>query len=248
MRILRFLLFGFLILMTIAAGGFILWGLTPSGPMPEAQAAMQSQAGMTVVTSPWLEFAPEGQQPATGLIFYPGGHVDYRAYAPLARAIAERGYLVVIPPMPLSLAVLSPEAAQAVMAAHPEINTWAVGGHSLGGAMAANFAWKYPGAVQGLVLVAAYPAQDNSLAMAPIQVISIYASEDGLATKTKIDASRSLLPADTIWEPIAGGNHAQFGWYGDQPGDGLAQITRDQQQAQMVDAVNTFLAALPESK
>jgi pimeloyl-ACP methyl ester carboxylesterase len=203
---------------------------------------------VTVSDQGWLEFSPTGQQPTTGFIFYPGGHVDYRAYAPLARAIAERGYLVAIPPMPLNLAVLDPAAAKDIMTAHPEITAWAVGGHSLGGAMAANYAWSSPGAAQGLVLIASYPAKNNDLSQAPIDVISIYGTRDGLATKEKIDASRKLLPADTSWVPINGGDHAQFGWYGEQPGDNPADISRAEQQIQVAEAVSSFLAELKEYK
>ncbi len=248
MRSVRIVLIGLLALVVIAAGGFVGWGLTPSQPMPEALAAMQSDTNVKVSNHRWLEFAPGGPAPVKGLIFYPGAHVDYRAYAPLARALAARGYLVVITPMPLNLAVLSPTAAQAVIAAHPEIDVWAVGGHSLGGAMAANYTWSNPGAVQGLVLLGAYPAQNNSLMLAPVKVISIYASLDGLATPAKIAASQPLLPDDTTWLPVTGGNHAQFGWYGEQAGDLPAEISRQAQQDQTIEAISTFLAGLEETK
>ena len=248
MRILRSILLGLLILLVVAVAGFAIWGLTPSQPMPEALAAMQSDSVVKVENAGWLEFSPTALPPTTGFIFYPGGHVDYRAYAPLARAIAERGYLVALQPMPLSLAVLSPSAAKAVIAAHPEITAWAIGGHSLGGAMAANFAWSSPGAVQGLVLLGAYPAENNNLSHASISVLSISANRDGLATPAKIAASRDLLPAGTIWVTVAGGNHAQFGWYGDQPGDNPAEISRGEQQNQVVNAVSALLASLKEFK
>ena len=233
-----------LLILLLAFAGFTAWAYTPLGPLPEAVAALQPDAVVQVTTSPWLTFTPASSQPTTGFIFYPGGRVDARSYAPAARAIAERGYLVVITPVPFNLAVFKPAAAEAVIAAHPEIEQWAVGGHSLGGAMAANFAYTHPNAVQGLVLWAAYPAGNNSLAGRRLATISIYGTQDGLATGDQIAASRPLLPVDTQFVPIVGGNHAQMGWYGLQGGDGVAGITRAAQQAQVVDATVAVLARL----
>jgi len=125
-----------LVVLLLAFAGFTAWAYTPLGPLPEAVAALQPDAAVQVTTSPWLTFTPASSQPTTGFIFYPGGRVDARSYAPVARAIAERGYLVVITPVPFNLAVFKPAAADAVIAAHPEIQRWAIGGHSLGGAMA----------------------------------------------------------------------------------------------------------------
>ncbi len=225
-----------LVLLFTGAAGFVIWGSTPLGPMPEALTTLDSGPEVTVTTERWLTFTPT-EAVTTGLILYPGGRVDPRAYAPTARAIAEEGVLVVIVPMPLNLAVLAPNRAQAVMDAHPEIDTWAIGGHSLGGAMAARFTDEHPERIDGLVLWASYPAEGNSLAdQDSLAVVSIYASEDGLATLEEIEASRPLLPPQTQWVEIAGGNHAQFGWYGPQGGDGLAEISRKVQQYLVVEA------------
>ncbi len=212
--------------------------------MPEALVAMQSGNGVDVQTSPWLTFTPTGQQPTTGIVIYPGGRVDYRSYAPTARALAEQGYLAVIVPMPFNLAVFGSGKASGVIQAHPEITSWAIGGHSLGGAMGAKYAFDNPDAVEGLALWAAYPAGNNSLAGRNLQVASISASNDGLATPDKIQASVPLLPAATQWLEIQGGNHAGFGYYGPQGGDGQATITRDDQQAQTVAATAKMMKDL----
>ncbi|MCX7707123.1 MAG: alpha/beta hydrolase [Anaerolineae bacterium] len=245
-RNLKRVLLVLLLVLLLAVAGFAAWAYTPLGPMPEALAALQSDATVEVTTSPWLTFTPAGSQPTTGFIIYPGGRVDARSYAPVARAIAERGYLVVIVPMPFNLAVFNPAAADGVIAAHPEIRRWAVGGHSLGGAMAANYAYTHPNAVQGLVLWASYPASNNSLADRSLAAITIYATEDGLATPAKIEASLPLLPANSRVLMIGGGNHAGFGWYGPQGGDGQATISRAEQQAQVVGATVMLLAELSE--
>jgi pimeloyl-ACP methyl ester carboxylesterase len=244
MRIVKRVLLILLVVLLLAAAGFAAWAYTPLGPLPEAIAALRSDAEVQVTTEPWLTFTPTDAQPTTGFIIYPGGRVDARSYAPFARAIAARGYLVVIAPMPFNLAVFKPAAADAVIAAHPEIEHWAIGGHSLGGAMAANFIYTHPDAIEGLALWAAYPAGGNSLADRPVAVASIYGTRDGLATQADVDASRPLLPADTRFVPIEGGNHAQMGWYGPQGGDGTASISREAQQAEVVDATAALLEGL----
>ncbi len=222
---------------------FVIWGSTPARPMPEV---FERVPGLNDLGAGerWLTFVPDGGAPTVGLILYPGGRVDFRAYAPTAQAIADQGYFVALVRMPLSLAVFDPDAAAEVIAAHPEIERWAVGGHSLGGAMAANFAAAHPGSVQGLVLWAAYPASSDDLSQSGLRVVSISASLDGLATPEKIAASRPLLPPDTVWVVIEGGNHAQFGWYGDQNGDNPAAISREEQQARIIAATAALLASL----
>ena len=232
--------------LVLIVAGFLIWASTAAAPMPEALAALQSDAQVQVDTGQWLVFRPVAGDPAVGLVLYPGARVDPRAYAPTARALAQEGYLVVIVPMPLNLAVFASDRAAEVMAAFPEIGRWAVGGHSLGGAMSARFAYQNPEATQGLVLWAAYPASTDDLSSQPMSVTSIYGTLDGLATGDKIEASRPLLPVDTAWIAIEGGNHAQFGWYGPQSGDNPATISRDEQQEQIVTATLALLSDLAQ--
>jgi hypothetical protein len=233
-----------LMLPFLAVAAFVVWASTGPGPMPEALVALQSDDVVRVETEPWLTFQPVDMEPTTGLILYPGGRVDPRAYAPTARAIAEGGYLVVIAPMPLDFAFLAPDEAANVMAEFPEIEQWAVGGHSLGGAMTARFVHQNPGAVAGLVLWASYPASSDTLSGHDLAVASIYGTRDGLATGKEISASRPLLPPHTQWTAIEGGNHAQFGWYGPQSSDNEATISRDEQQTLIVAATLELLRQL----
>lgn len=229
-------------LLFIAFLGFTVWAYTPSAPMPQAIAALTPDATVQVTTTSWVEFSPTQSSTQVGFIFYPGGRVDYQAYAPAAHAIAAQGFFVAIPSMPFNLAFFGSNRAEEVIAAHPEIHVWAVGGHSLGGVAASQFAASHTDEIQGLALWASYPA--DSITSVPIKVISISGSQDGLSTPAKIDASRAQLPADTTWVVIEGGNHAQFGWYGPQGGDGPASISREDQQAQLVDAMTSFLNSL----
>lgn len=227
--------------------GFVAWGSIIPAPMGEVMVALESDAQVNITTDPWLVFQPIQSTPSTGLIIYPGGRVDPRAYAPQAYKIASRGYLVVIVPMPLNLAVFGSGKAAAVIEAFPEIEHWVIGGHSLGGSMAALYTYNHTDQIDGLVLWASYPAGSNNLIDSGIKVMSISGSRDGLATPDKIDNSRSLLPANTTWVVIEGGNHAQFGWYGDQPGDHPATISRDQQQAELTQSTLDFLKTVDDT-
>lgn len=223
---------------------FLVWGLFVPAPMAEARQALKPDYEVLVSREEWYVFQPILSQPTTGFIIYPGGRVDPRAYAPQARAIAAQGYLVVIVPMPLHLAVFGSDRATQVIERFPGIEHWAIGGHSLGGAMAAQYAAKHPDQVQGLVLWAAYPAKSNDLSASTLKVTSISATLDGLATAKKIEASKALLPKKTTWVTIEGGNHAQFGWYGAQSGDHPATISREEQQAQVVRATVKLLKSI----
>jgi len=214
----------------------------PADPMPQARAALQSDSQVDVSNNSWVVFKPHTTEPTTGLIFYPGALVDPRAYAPMMRDIAARGYLAVIVPMPLNFAVLGTDRAQEVIRAYPTIKRWAIGGHSLGGVAAAMFVKSHPDATQGIAFWASYPA--DRMTDYQGRVISISGSSDGLSTPDKINSSRALLPASTQWVEIQGGNHGQFGWYGLQSGDGFATISREAQQEQVVSATADFLKQL----
>ena len=236
---------GFLVVFIIAISAFVIWGSTPARPDTLALQALESNDVVNVEKGQfWLKFSPTNQTPISGFIFYPGGRVDYRAYAPLMRAIAERGYEVALVKMPLNLAVLGANRADAVIDANPEIPVWYIGGHSLGGAMAAAYVYNNPVSVQGLVLWAAYPAESNDLSQSGFPVLSLYADRDGLATPEKIQASIPFLPKDTIWVEIKGGNHAQFGSYGPQDGDFDASISAEEQHQLIVDATLNFLSRM----
>jgi hypothetical protein len=244
LRTFKRILLVIVLVLAIATAGFLVWANTPLGPMPEALAALQSDSSVLVTEGKWITFQPTGTNPDTGFIIYPGGRVDPRAYAPIARAIAEQGYLVVITPMPLNLAVFGANRAQDVIAAYPDIQHWVIGGHSLGGAMAARFAYQNPNTIQGLALWAAYPASSDDLSGQSLKVVSIIGSQDGLGTGEGVEATRGLLPQNTHFMVIDGGNHAQFGWYGDQPGDNPAAISRADQQAQAVTATLGLLESI----
>lgn len=221
-----------------------LWLANPHEAMTEVESSFMSDSVVKVNQARWIVFEPRAGTASRGLILYPGGRVVPEAYAPAARSVAESGYLVVIVPMPLNLAVTDPNAALEVIQHFPNVQHWAIGGHSLGGAMAARFAHNNPHLLDGLVLWAAFPAQSDSLRETSLAVSSIYGTEDGLATEEEILASAPLLPSQTEFVAIQGGNHAQFGWYGQQSGDGRAAISRPNQQQIIIEATTQLLARM----
>jgi pimeloyl-ACP methyl ester carboxylesterase len=243
--ILRTAGFALLALFVFLLAGFALWASL--GGQPEAaalQALGTTEAVLFENFNGWLVYTPRGQSPAAGLILYPGGRVDHRAYAPLAQDLAAEGFRVVVVPMPLDFAFLAPNRATDVLSAFPDTSPWAIGGHSLGGAMAAEFAAGHPHGIRGLILWASYPASGTDLSGADLAVLSIFASQDGLATPGEIADSRPRLPENAIFVEIPGGNHAQFGYYGPQSGDGQAQIPREDQIAAILSATASFLQTL----
>ncbi len=226
--------------------GYVVVGSKRNAPMPQAKLALQSDANVTVTTEPWYAFTPTGKTPTTGFILYPGGLVPAEAYAPTARAIANENYLVVLPSMPLNLAVFAPDTAADIIANYPEISSWAIGGHSLGGAMSATFVDNNPHSVEGLALWAAYPAESNAIPELALATTSIFGSNDGVATVADVEAAVPLLPPTTTYYEIIGGNHTYFGWYGDglQAGDNPASISREEQQDQIVSQTVKLLQTL----
>lgn len=170
-------------------------------------------------------FVPEN--PVSGLIFYPGGKVEYTAYAPLMESYAKRGVLCVLVKMPFNLAVLDVDAADGIQEQFPEIENWYIGGHSLGGSMAANYVSEHVNEFDGLLLLASYATAD--LSQSGLNIISVYGSEDKVLNLEKYEEYHENLPTDAKEMVIKGGCHALFGDYGAQEGDGEPTITAEEQ-------------------
>lgn len=192
--------------------------------MAYADVAIESTAGTTI-------FYPSPDKDIdTAFIFYPGGKVEAAAYAPLLRQLTTEGITCVLVKMPFNLAVFNISAADNVYSLLPEISHWYIGGHSLGGAMASSYVGKGSDKLSGLILLGAYPVNSSEL-----PTLAVYGSED-----IKLDQSKLVLVKDVA--EIMGGNHAQFGNYGEQKGDGTSTITREDQQAQAVAVMLSFIS------
>lgn len=220
---------GFIVLgLIIVALIFIVAFFTTSyEPSTQAMANLEDSTLVDVTENNFISFTPENTTATTGLILYPGAKVEPEAYAPLANKIAQAGYEVIITPMPLNFAIFDSNAADEVISKFPNIKNWVISGHSLGGVMAAKYASENSN-IKGVIFYASYP-QGDELKDSNIEVTSIYGSLDGVADLEKIIGSKDLLPTSTTFVEITGGNHAQFGSYGEQSGDNPAEISADEQ-------------------
>ncbi len=175
-----------------------------------------------------------------GIIFYPGAKVDPHAYMPLMLRLTEEGYTTVIAKMPANLAVLKSSAATQIIVSNPQIKSWWLSGHSMGGAMIGSYAAKSHNAkIKGLIFLAAYSTSD--LSTTNLKVLTIYGSKDGVLNREHLKKYSSNLPKNSKITIIRGGNHAQFGNYGMQKGDGIAKISRSKQQAITARSILKFI-------
>lgn len=184
----------------------------------------------TITTNGKLTILSPTTPSETGFIFYPGGKVEPTAYLPILEKLRQNGITCVLVDMPFNLAVFNSGAADKVFDKLPAINNWYIGGHSLGGAMASNYASKHQDKIKGLVLLGAYIYGD----IPPSNALTVYGSLDGVLDKSKITYKENVFV-------IEGGNHGQFGNYGHQKGDGTATISSEQQQKETVDHIIEFI-------
>lgn len=211
----------------------LLGWLRPFGAVEPALTAMESTAAVSVDES-WTEIVmtPTGPTQGVGLFFQPGARVDARAYAAVLRPVAEAGHVVVIAKQPLGIGFLALGAFDDVPAAHPGVRSWVLGGHSLGGTVAAiQASGAAPQEVAGLLLHASYPAGDITGLDRPVLTVS--GDQDGLATPDQVAAASPDLPPGAVSVQLDGVVHAFFGDYGDQPGDGTPGIDRDRARAEI---------------
>ena len=189
------------------------------------------------ITEDRAVFVPEAAE--AGLIFYPGGKVEFTAYLPLMAKLAEENMLCVLLKMPLNLAVLDLDAAEGIPEQFPEVEHWYLAGHSLGGSMAASFAAENADLYEGLILLAAYSTE--TLSGTGLKVCSLYGDRDGVLNLEKYEQYRSNLPEDTLELVLEGGNHADFGSYGAQEGDGVSALEPGQQLQWTADTIAAFI-------
>lgn len=178
----------------------------------------------------------EPEDPIAGFIFYPGGKVEYTAYVPLMSALAEKRVLCILTPMPFNLAVLDMNAAAGLAKKYPEVEHWYIGGHSLGGSMAASFVADNTDDFDGLILLGSY-----STAEVALPVLSVYGSEDKVMNREKYAKYKSNINPSLTEAVIDGGCHAYFGMYGAQDGDGTPSITNEEQIDLTVNEIINFI-------
>lgn len=198
----------------------------------DAMKALDSDAQVTVIeTSDGYLFDGPGED--TAIVFYPGGKVEEESYAPLMRRLAEQGQDAFLLELPFRLAVFDMDAAGDVIEDY-DYDRWILAGHSLGGVAAASYTAEHPDEVEGLVLMASYPTKEIP---DEIPVLSIYGSEDRVLNLKSYEESRELWSDQTEEVVIEGGNHAQYGNYGEQKGDGEALISAEEQKRAVVENI-----------
>jgi len=230
---------------------FVVWSLLAYRATSAAREALKSDTRVEVTdrSDHWL-FAPREGLADVGLIFYAGALVDPAAYAPLAHAVAERGYAVLLIRLPRRGAFGGADGAAPLTRAIdatlnvPTVRRWVAGGHSRGGKVASELVRTRAGSLAGLVLIGTSHPRDFSLASTRLPVTRVFGTRDTVADVEKVLDARRNLPPDTTDIRIDGGNHSQFGYYGFQPGDWPATITREEQQRLTLEAVLSALVAV----
>jgi len=228
--------------------------------LPEARDALESSNDVTVETvevTSWGEgnplsegdnyyyaFEPADKKPTTGFIILPGGNCDPKAYAPAAHAIAAKGYLTLIVPVPDCVAMPSGhKRADKIIEDFEEIENWVIGGHSVGGTAACIYAKKHS-TINGVVIWAS--RAPGGFEDTDMKVLTVYGSRDGRVGPEDVLENAGSLPADTIFQEIKGGNHTQFGYFDTTPDpymteDNAATITLEKQQKIIVRITTDFL-------
>ena len=231
-RRLKITLFSVVTILVLMCAGFYIYTLDYYRADERAVAVLsgtESEHRIEKKDEMWIFHPSPEQDMDVGFIFYPGGKVEEEAYSVLLKELSQNGITGVLVHMPFNLAVFDVNAADRIYAQFPEFKHWVIGGHSLGGAMASSYAEKNQDRMEGLVLLGAYPVKDSD-----IPTLAMYGSEDMVLDKSKLSSSLSPYV-------IEGGNHANFGNYGEQKGDGAATITREQQQQITVEEIIRFI-------
>jgi pimeloyl-ACP methyl ester carboxylesterase len=168
-----------------------------------------------------------------GLIFYPGANVEYTAYLPLMDQLSDIGITCYLMKMPFNMAIMDAGRADVIFENHgDEHSLWLIGGHSMGGAMASQYASENQDKIDGLILLGAYPYKEYPLE----KTLTIYGSLN-TSVEEKLDYTENV-------HVIEGGNHAYFGNYGEQAGDSVGEISREEQQRETVELIAIFVLEL----
>ena len=228
-------------MVAVSVGGFSIYVSDYYHADGEAIEAFITQSGTEVKGS----YDPKGittygeEDAENGFIFYPGGKVEASAYEPLLYSLASNGVFCVLVEMPFNLAVLDMNAADGICEEYSSVQNWYIGGHSLGGSIAAYYIEENQKDFEGLVLLGSYSSKD--LSNTKLRVLSVFGSEDKVMNKNKYERYKAYLPVDTTEVEIEGGCHAYFGMYGAQKGDGIPTITAQEQITKTSEYIVEFM-------
>jgi len=227
---LKIVLIGIMAILIISFGGFYIYTLDYYRADNTAHEVIDQLSNIETIGNLTVFRTNPNTSKTIGLIFYPGGKVEAIAYAPFLKVLSDNGVTCVLIKMPFNLAVFDINAADAAIKKLPEIKIWYLAGHSLGGAMASSYVKNNSAKLKGLILLGAYPINDST-----IPTLAIYGSEDIALDKSKLVSVKNKLE-------LVGGNHSHIGNYGEQKGDGVATISRGEQQSKTVEAILKFIS------
>ncbi|TDL30974.1 alpha/beta hydrolase [Jeotgalibacillus sp. S-D1] len=232
---------GLLCLIAVVFAGFYIWSEQTYQPSEELHAHVDKndfnkEDGI-------ITFVPD-EPNGTGIVLYPGAKVEPEAYGYYAKKLMSEGYFVAIPEVLFNFALFESGKADEIREAHPSIEHWVIGGHSLGGVAAASYAYNHLQEIEGVIFLASYPSSGSDFSATEMPMLSLYAEKDGLSTLEDIEDTRQLLSNKAVLHEIIGGNHAQFGLYGEQKGDQAASISGIEQQDEMAAVTLDWLEGL----
>ncbi|MGN1033493.1 MAG: alpha/beta hydrolase [Intestinibacter sp.] len=233
-----------LILLLLSVIGFFIWLSSYYAPTKEAELYLKSDNNVEVsIDEDLICFTPKNTTPTKGFIFYPAAKVDAGAYAKLCRMISLYGYEVVIVDMPFNFAPFGKNKANEAIEKYDNIESWIIGGDSLGGLMATRYLNSNLAKIDGVVLISSYPS-DSYLKEIDMDVLSIWGSKDGVIDFQALIDAKEKLPDDTTYLEIEGANHSQFGNYGTYKNDEAALISEDEQQQKTVSSIVNFIESI----
>lgn len=232
---------GVIVLLSAVIVGMCLFNERPAVQTMATYQSIYSDTTISIADDGGVEILPQNEESThTGIIFYVGAQIKPSAYIPLIARIAEKRYACFIPNLTFNMAALEPNAAEQIISNHPEITSWFLAGHSMGGLTASGFADDHRDEVDGLILIAAYTNRDMSDAALP--TLAIFGDTDGVMNKNLYDKRKAWNPKDFEEHIKAGANHAQYGDYGKQPRDNDAKITADEQQTKTAKFILDWLS------
>lgn len=236
-KIFKYSIVTIILLLVVSISGILIWTNNTYKPTSELL-DLVSESDYTK-DDDFYVFNPKTNSNGKGIVIYPGALVEPFSYGYIANELSKDGYLVAIPEVNLNLSITENNKAGEFIEKNKDITNWYVAGHSMGGVSATYYAEDNQDIVDGVILLASYPAKSTDLSDNNQKVLSIYAENDGLASIEDIEESKKNLPEDSVFVEIYGGNHAQFGMYGEQKGDNKAEISPKEQQDKIIELILT---------
>ncbi len=230
-----------LILLSVLAIVFRIYSLNYYHADQNTINSITRQGGVTIsrLDNDTLAFIPSGIKTSIGIIFYPGGKVEYTAYEAFMYEIAQKGILCILPRMPENLAFLAVDKADGLADFFPDIHSWYLAGHSLGGVAAGEYLKNNYDKFKGLILCASYTTSD--LSDTGLKILSIYGSHDNILNMDNYKKSLPNLGTNYCEKIIEGGCHSYFGSYSLQNGDGNPTITNEKQMKEAATIISEWI-------